>query len=272
MDFPPDTDDRDFNVSFDQQDHEGEYAGEFLEKKVDSLGWKVTLIAIIIPCLIGVVVALSYFSITKKVAEFQDTGSATVHELSSTYENKLSDMQKRLAEQEDAIGKKLDEIKRNAAAIKSNENNIKKTQDGIKDIQSSINNNQDSIKSLTTGDSKISATIGNLQKDMEKLTEAIGETSRQVLALRQKVEAVELRLTGLSEATAQKPDMEVVSRMVTDIEKTLKPSIDASANTLKSRLKSLEARIADLERKVGGSSQDIVPAPSMDVIEEEDLK
>ncbi len=280
MDFPPEPDDGDFNFSFDHKDEPDEYADEILEKKVDSLGWKVTVIAIIIPCLIGVVAALSYYSITRKVTEFQDTGSATVQQFSRIYEDKLTEMQEEMAAQQEAVEKKLAVINQNASAIKNNRDRLVDNQKTIQGNQNAIKTTQDGIKALTAADGKTAAAIDGIQQDLEKLTEAVGETSRQVLALRQKLETIESRLSGLAEATAQKPDMGTIEGMLAELENKFRPSVDASAEAVRARLKIIEDRLTALERKTALFSPDSASGPGspaappgdMKIIEEENLR
>ena len=268
MDYP---DEDDFTFSFDHKDHEGEYTGEVLEKRVDSLGWKVTLIAVIIPCLIAVAGFLSYFSITRKVNEFQHTGSATVEEFAKGYDARLADMQDNLAAQKAAVEKELAKIGQNATAVKNIQGSLKDVQNDLKNTQSSGGDNQKEIKSLRSDQGKASSAIGVLQKEMEKLSAAVGDASRQVLALRQQLEALETRLTNLKDMTAQKPDTETVRGMLTQFQKNLMPSVEAATETLRKELKALEGRIAGLERQMTVSSPGARPVPPGKIVEE-DLK
>jgi chromosome segregation ATPase len=265
MDFP---DEEDFTFSFDHKDNEGEYAGEVLEKKVDSLGWKVTLIAIIIPCLIAVVGVLSYFSITRKVNEFQHTGSATVEEFAKGYDARLAGMQNNLTAQKEAVDKELAKIGQNAAAVKNIQNSLKDIQGGQNNNQAGIKNNQKTINSLTTDADKMTAALGNMQKEMEKLATAVGEANRQVLTLRHQLETVETRLAGLKDMTAQKPDTETVRGMLTQFQKNLMPSVEAATDTLKKDLKALESRVSGLERQLTISSPGARPVPPGKIVEE----
>ncbi len=265
MDFP---DDGDFTFSFDHKDHAGEYAGEHLEKKVDSLGWKVTFISIIIPCLIAVVGVLAYFSITKKVNDFQHTGSETVQSFSQRYDVRLNDMQNNLAAQKESVDRELARISHNAEAVKSIRSEFKSISADFKTYQGSVKANQKSIKSLTAENRENASSVDGLRKDMEKLSSAVAEASRQLLALRQQLETVETHLAGLKDMTALKPDTETVRGMLNQFQKNLMPSVEAATRSVENELKALKVRIYDLERKMAVSSPGAEPVPPGEIVEE----
>lgn len=109
--------DQEFNVDFDQKEQDDAYAREILEQKVDSLGWKVALTAIIVPCLIGVIVVIGYFHIQKQVKDFRSTGAAEVRELTNDLEAKVNVLEARQQKLNAKITDVPPAIEKNANAI-----------------------------------------------------------------------------------------------------------------------------------------------------------
>jgi hypothetical protein len=211
--------------------HERASAREDEELEGEGMGWKFILPAILVPCLIVGVMVVAYISLSRKVAAVQSTGSAAVEEFVHIYDARLAEIQKALTAQDETVKgvqDKLAGIAQNAAAIK--------------EIQASV-------KTLSGADGKMTAAIESMSKEVDKLTAAVGETNRQALALGQKIETAETKVSSLAVAAAGKADAEAVRRMVTDSEKKLQASIDASAKAIKSDVKALDTRVGRVEQR-----------------------
>jgi chromosome segregation ATPase len=262
MDF---SDDRDFNCTFDHHDQNEEFAGELLEKRMDGLAWKITLLAVALPCLVAVVVGLAYYRLSSRVADFQHTGSSAVQEVSQAVEGKVAALQQKASSQDEtlaAINQKLGGIDQNAGAIKNIQSSLKGLQisvaahqDGLTAQQDGLKSLRDDIKSLTAAGGKTAASLQALGQDLEKLLLTVAENSRQQLTLRQQLEGLDMRLKGL---TAEKVDIGTLSQTVADLEKKWRDDLAASTGALAGDLKRLEGQIAEIRRQIAALSR---PAP-----------
>ena len=75
-----------FKFNSDDQDPDIMYQEELKELRVEKLGQRITLMAILLPCLLGVILYFGYRDLTGRVSKSQDSGSLEIQRLSSEVE------------------------------------------------------------------------------------------------------------------------------------------------------------------------------------------
>ena len=91
--------------------HEPVAHDEIPRSRLDSLNLKVTLIAIIMPCLIGLMMVFGYIDMTRRVSVFKNSGSQEVRDASKDMERMISSLQVKNARMEKQLANELGEIK-----------------------------------------------------------------------------------------------------------------------------------------------------------------
>ncbi|RLB96073.1 MAG: hypothetical protein DRH90_24945, partial [Deltaproteobacteria bacterium] len=67
-----------FKLGGDDQENDAVMQAELQELKIEKLGQRVMLLAILIPCMIGVILIISYLDIKDRVKRTQSTGTIGV--------------------------------------------------------------------------------------------------------------------------------------------------------------------------------------------------
>lgn len=228
----PEEEDNDFEMSFGKKDAaDADYAKGILEQRLDSMGWKVTLMAIIIPCLLGIIVVIGYFSIRQQVTMFQDSGSATVKEISGTMEAQVTALKKEYALLAQRVDKTLPAVERNSLAIDKAVKNI-------------------SAVTATAG--KLTQTTDATQKELSALTAETKRLAAEAAALPGRLKALQDAVDGFK-AGLTKLETDKAGR--NELERVL----SSNAQKMEAATTKFEQRIRELERRVSQLSQ---PAPA----------
>ncbi len=99
--------------------HEPVALDETSRSRLDSLNLKVTLIAIIMPCLIGLVMVFAYIDMTRRVSVFKNNGSQEVRDASKDMERMISSLQVKNARMEKQLTEALGEINMRLATLET---------------------------------------------------------------------------------------------------------------------------------------------------------
>lgn len=216
-------DTRDFNVSFDRKEHAAEHSQEILESKVDSLGWKVMLLSVIVPCLIVIIAGVAYFGLREKMIDFQDIGATEVQKLSNLLESRLTVLTAQQKELEEEILPKVKQSRTDISNIQYNLNNAKKSRDGLK-------------QSVAALDKKITA----LETQIKAMTLTTAEVKKQAAALSGKIGDIQTAMTRLDQEKATRAELE---RVFAAYETKMLAKLDATTAQLKKQISALKTSI-----------------------------
>ena len=224
-----------FNMSFGKKDVDADYAKDILEQRLDSLGWKVTLMAIIIPCLIGIIVVIGYFSIRQQVTSFQNTGSETVKEISGTMEARVAEINAAQTALAQKVDKVLPAVEKNTQAIDKAARNI---------------------TSLTSTANKATQTADSMKKEISALSAETKHLASEFATLSGRIKSIQEGIDGVK-AELKRIDTEKVGRA--ELERVLSHNEQTYTRKLEAAVAKLEKRIQDLEKRIARITQ---PAPA----------
>ncbi len=165
---------------------------DILEQRVEKLGTKVTLIAILFPVLIGVIFTVAYFDIKKRVYTMQDTGVERLAKLSEELESKFSSLSVRFAGLEENL------IQREKS-LKNLEESFTKKIVPMEEIFLSM---ETATISLKDANSTLKQNMDAIEKKIEK---AIAKNAGEIQAVRENAVArkeVDSRVAALDESLA----------------------------------------------------------------------
>lgn len=151
---------------------------EILDSRIERLGHRITLLAILIPVFIVVILVLAYLDLTKRVIRFQDTGSTELSSLANNLEDRFSSLSVKQAKLEESYGKIASSVNKaldnDKEVAKSTTLQIKKLEHSIiKSIDGITKSNQKIVKSkvdrteLKTALSKLKKTLTPIEKDVK---------------------------------------------------------------------------------------------------------
>ncbi len=96
------------------------YISDAENLRIEKLSTRVTLVAVLIPCLLVIVLAVAYLDIKNRVINTQNTGSMGVQNLSKDLESRFSNLSLKQAKLEDQFAANSKSLETTTAALQVN--------------------------------------------------------------------------------------------------------------------------------------------------------
>lgn len=225
------------------------------EEKLDDLRFeklkkRITRIAILITCLIGVVILFAYLDLKKSISITDSTGTMGVKSLSKEIESKFSSLSVRQANLEDALKKRVEAIEKSAASIQVN---LNKATTAIKYIRSARKADNKKIESaITTIEKRLSPLPNDLEslaselknidhafnKKLGNLSQIVGSAKNDLINIRSDIDF-------LKSARVDKKDVDILLK---NQQQTYQLALQKITSNLENRIKSVEKKLKKLEK------------------------
>jgi len=290
-DHPPST----FKIGGDDEEPDTVIQNELQELKIEKLSQRVMLLTILIPCMIGVIIIISYLDIKGRVARTMDSGAIGVQKLSKDLESKFSSLSLEQAKLKEIQEKKLPPLEKNTAFLKTR---LKKVQDTVKNLESTKIERDELSRVVETMNEKYATIPETLLNDFDNFRlvddelritdeELQNETNNLSTQLNQMTEAV----NQMSEKLARLQD-EIASTSATKIDKNElelalklkeighRQEMLAATGALDKKIKSLQSQIDSIKKAqakpapaqpkpVQTETTPVTPKPAPETIEEQ---
>ena len=224
------------------------------DNRVSRLGRRVTILAIILPCLIGAALYFLYNDLKNRVAQNQTYGSQSVESLSKTLDSRLQEFSAKLTQLETTFSERL------AGAEKSIENlktQLGKTESGLKNALGSLKTfdtakvDKKEQESLANEVAALSTQITARNADMsERLSDITAVTQKQVNDL------LKLR-TEITTLTDSKIDRKTLQQEL----ENQKQKLSVLASDLDKKLFTIQNDLRRLEKDLQQTRQSFRPSP-----------
>ena len=213
-----------FQFSADDDEPEAIVQDELRELKIEKLGQRVTLLTILIPCMIGVILVITYLDIKDRVTRSYDTGAIGVQKLSKDLASKFSSLSLDQAKIKDIQAKTIPELEKSAAFLKSRIAKLQKSmtqvtastisRDELTRVAKNLSNKiadipQDlkpDFEALTLVDDQIIEDTGKMLYDIKMLSESMTDIDSRLDTIRKGIETV-------SENAIDKGDLELALKL-----------------------------------------------------------
>ena len=202
-----------FTIGGDERDNDTVMQAELQELKIEKLSQRVMLLTILIPCMIGVILIISYLDIKDRVKRTQSTGTIGVQKLSKDLDSKFSSLSLEQAKLKEVQDKKLPTLEKNDAFLQTR---LKKVQTAIKDLEAS----RIERKELTQATDGLNARVESLMQQSHSELEAFALADNELAA---KTDALAVQVGDMAKAYSQ------LSEKLTELETAI---ADISANAI----------------------------------------
>jgi len=214
-----------FKIGGDDQDNDAAMHNELQELKIDKLSQRVMLLTILMPCMIGVILIISYLDIKDRVKRTQSTGTIGVQKLSKDLDSKFSSLSLEQAKLKEVHDKKLPALEKSAAFLQTR---LKKVQASIKNLEASnikqaeltqaVNNQlnarlerlmehkHDELIAFDVADQELYAKTETLAKQVREMADAYGSFSEKLTEL-------EKALADLSASQISKEELDLALKL-----------------------------------------------------------
>ena len=213
------------------------YVADAENLRIEKLSTRVTLVAVLIPCLLVIVLAIAYLDIKNRVISTQNTGSIGVQNLSKDLESRFSSLSLKQAKLTEQLIENTKVLETSTAAVQVK---LKKAIAEIKgDLKSKANQSD-----LTALNQKNQDAFDALKKDLADLDASFAkfdeELAGQILLMAQGIKDDQERLSTLEKTTHQ-----------LDAEKLSKESMNLALGLERLALQELvKEKIRDVEKKL----------------------
>ena len=224
-----------FKIGGDDQENETVMQSELQELKIEKLNQRVMLLTILIPCMIGVILIISYLDIKDRVKRTQSTGTIGVQKLSKDLDSKFSSLSLEQAKLKEMHDKKLPALEKSAAFLQTR---LKKIQASIKDMEESKTDREELAKAVNDFNARFATFMEHEHSQLDDLLAVHQELSAKTEALSNQVGEMAETYTGLSEK---------LTLMKADLADLAATKIDKEALDLAMKLKEIGIRQATLD-------------------------
>ena len=264
----------DFRFRMDEESPDAVLQEDMQVVRIDKLSRRVTILAILFPCLIGLVFYFAYSDMKKTLSQQQTSGSQTVQSLSKDLETLFEELNTRLTQIEEKFTKQAEDAAKNLDAVKFR---VYKAENRIKKIDAAKADKEEQEAALKS--------ISQVNQQMDTLDDDFAQKLTDLVAIidKEKEELANLR-SEISTLVESKVDRKILDEQLEqerfDQQKTLTllktelgvlrtdlinriSAFDERIKNVDALTRSLAAEMEKLSKKANGTSITPQSAPSV---------
>ncbi len=227
------------------------YVADAENLRIEKLSTRITLVAVLIPCLLVIVLVIAYLDIKHRVISTQNTGSMGVQNLSKDLESRFSSLSLKQAKIEEQLSGLSTSLETATAGLQVN---LKKATTAL---HASVDAKGDRSELTALGE-RSEAQIAAIQKEIvdvkaaltridQSLSEFDEELSGQILVMAESVQKDRDRLEAFDAGLRQLEEQKLSKA---SLELTLGLERLALQEMVKERLRAMEQQMAAMERQI----------------------
>ena len=250
---------QDFRFSIDEVSPDAVLREDLQDTRIDRLSRRITIIAVLIPCIIGVVLFFLYLNLKKQVIQNQDTGTQSVQNLSRDIQQQLHDLSVKYTDLENGLATRAASIEKRVDALKFR---LYKAENSVKKIGESKANLKEQLKlskritaeaarvstleeSYAKNISELTAEASELKSRASELTDSAGKVEKDIAMMRVKMAVFEKNTID-----RESLEQELIKEQQNREKKltSMSGELDKKLKLIRNDLKSLEKEIARLKK------------------------
>jgi len=254
-----DNDTANFKIRLDDESPDVILREEFKKQRIDKLSQRITVVAVLLPCLIGIVLLVAYLDIKKRVATNIHAGTTVVTNLSKDIESQLSSISLRHQEFEKNITHSLSTLEKSIASINSQANKIEKSMAAIRSSKSDKKELESALIQIDQKLLPIQTTIDSLTTEFQNLggyvQKEISDINDALSTHAGKVKKVGVELSALKTNSVDKNRL--ARTLKSESERYLKMirKLEQEITSLKFKIKSIESASSSLSPEPDSTSE-----------------
>ncbi|RPH51807.1 MAG: hypothetical protein EHM85_05190 [Desulfobacteraceae bacterium] len=230
-----------FKINIDTIHSDAFIREEKKEIRIEKLNQRVTIISILIPCIIAILLVVSYLDIKNKIMGVHDSGSMEVRNLSKAIDKKTAELSSQYSKLEESFEKKT-------ATLKT------EFQNSVKDIKEEKAEKTEVVNSITG----ISRQISVLRNDLlafsykNKGMEAV--FSQKIMDIIKNLDKIENDIVKLNSGIAgilvSKADKKEMEASIKNEQKRYQNEINRLAGDIEDKIDSIRRHLTEVEKKI----------------------
>ena len=238
---------QDFRFGEDTQSPDAVMKEGLDRDRIDKLSRRVTILAVLIPSLIGIVLFFFYLDLKKRVIEDRTTDSASIQSLAQDMDGRLKELTEKFNGYESSVTERNEALEKTAESIRFRiykvENLIKKTDERIKEIdRSKINKKElDTLsQNLAQLSEKFASMNSSLTDNLMVLTASVERSQKSLVDMRAVIESLSDNFV----------DRSSLSEELQTIEKQQEKNMAVLSRDVEKKLVNIEKDIIKLEKNI----------------------
>jgi uncharacterized membrane-anchored protein YhcB (DUF1043 family) len=231
---------QEFKFSIDEESPDTLLREDLQDSRIDKLSRRITILAVLIPCIIGVVLFFLYLDLKKRVILNQDTGTQSVQNLSRDFDTRLYELSTKYSEMENNLATRAAAIEKRIESLKfrlyKSENRVKKVNAAKVDKKDQEN----VIKRVEKVSSQISGLDKTFAKMFSELTAIVDKTQQDLI----KIEA------DISTLIVNKIDSKTFKQELSREQANQEEKLTLLTGDLDNKLKAAERDIKNLQKDI----------------------
>jgi len=255
-------DDARFTIRDEENTPDSLYVADAENLRIEKLSTRITLVAVLIPCLLVVVLTVAYLDIKNRVIKTQNSGSMGVQNLSKDLESRFSSLSLKQAKIEEDLAKTSKTLETATAALQVN---LKKA---TAELKRTIDAKPDG-SALTAMKKKTDAAVAALGKEVAALDTALSKFDEELSG------QIQIMADGLKQDQGRLEELEGKTNQL-ETEKLSKSSMElalglerlALQEMVKERIRELQQKLATMDKRIKNLNQRLesrlteAPSPS----------
>ncbi len=273
------------------EEHEAPLQDEDLKKRVNRLGYRVSFLTLLLPCLLAIATYVAYRDLAMRASQVQSTELRSVERLSADVEHQASTLNSRIADMEAAFTTRVEALQNGLASLQET---IKKNLESLEKIDATKTDQKELSEAL----SRIDATLTSNRKDLDAIAKELQtvtpfrEELGSAAALRKEVDTLSSRLRSLENTLGKdltglagymdrtKADLSQIKKDLAELQtrkidkvsldlellklkKVYQTELDQEIGRIDKKLSMLQRRIEQVERAFGARSSAVPPLPPL---------
>ena len=245
------------------------YVADAENLRIEKLSTRITLVAVLIPCLLVIVLTIAYLDIKNRVINTQNTGSMGVQNLSKDLESRFSSLSLKQAKIEEQLSGLSKNLETATAAfqvnLKKSSAELKRKLDGKlnrSELNAQAQKSDTAIQELKQKAASLEAALAKFDKTLSEFDD---ELSNQILAMAEGIGKDHDRLEEIDKKIGQ---LDTNKMSKESLELTLGLERLALQEMVKERLREMEQRLATLgsqletlNQRLETQSRETAPSP-----------
>ena len=238
------------------------YMADAENLRIEKLSTRITLVAILIPCLLVIVLVIAYLDIKNRVINTQNTGSMGVQNLSKDLESRFSSLSLKQAKIEEQLASLSNAMETATAGLQVNLKKATSARKALGDAKADRSElkalSNQSEAALSGFQKKIDALQTDLKKIDQSLAEFDEELSGQILVMAEGIQKDHDRLEGIDSNIRQ---LEAQKLSKASLELTLGLERLALQEMVKDKLRAMEQQLTVMDRQIDELNQRLAARP-----------
>jgi chromosome segregation ATPase len=255
----PENEDARFTIRDEENAPDSLYVADAENLRIEKLSTRITLVAVLIPCLLVIVVTIAYLDIKNRVVKTQNTGSMGVQNLAKDLESRFSSLSLKQAKIEKALAEKSQTLDTAAAGLQVN---LKKATAELKRVvdakpdRSALDALEKKTEAGIAALRKEVAGLDALRKEIAGLNAALGTFDDEL------ADQIQIMADGLKKDRGRLEKVESKTRQL-EAEKLGKSSMELSLRLerlavqemVKEQIRDVRKKLAAMDRRIENLSQ-----------------